>query len=349
MLREILTEREMRALPKVEFHRHLDGSVRFDTILDIAKSHNIDLGTRDPAELKRKTRITTPMESLDAVLTTFWTTQKVLASYESIRRITFENVEDGFYDGVVLLELRFAPVFIAHNKEIGYDEILEGVIDGVSLGMERYPVQVGIILIVPRSFDPGLSRDALDTALRYKNGIHRNGDRLCGFDLADAEDRTDPAAFTGLVEHARKNGLGITVHTGENTSADHVRRALAAYKPDRIGHGIRIRDDDDLVHKVIEEDIHLEISPYSNYLTRSVPSLEEHPLPYLYRKGVQVSINSDDPCLMDIDLVHEYQVCQQVFDLRREDFLRINRDSVSFSFLPEDIQDSIMKHHFSRE
>ena len=289
------------------------------------------------------------MKDLDTVLDVFWTTQKVLASYESIRRITFENVEDGYYDGVKLLELRFAPVFIAHNKEIEYDEILEGVIDGVSLGMERYSVQVGIILIVPRAFDPGLSSDVLDTALRYKNSSHKNSDRLCGFDLADAEDRTDPASFTGLVEHARKNGLGITVHTGENTSADHTRAALSAYRPDRIGHGIRIREDDDLLATVIEEKIHLEICPYSNYLTRSVLSLEGHPLPYLYRKGVPISINSDDPHLMDIDLVHEYQVCQQVFNLTGEDFFRINRDSVSFSFLPEDIRTYILKHHFPRE
>jgi len=335
---------QLRKLPKVELHRHLDGSVRFETILDLSRLHAIDLGTENREELLKKTKLTSPMRNLEAVLDSFWTTQKVLASYEAIKRVTFENIEDAFRDGVRLLELRFAPVFISEGKDLENDEILEGVLDGMSEGMDRYPVQVGLIFIVPRTLDLEKNRAAFKEMLSYRKSGHRNSHRLCGFDLADSEDAFEAERFTQFVEQARQEGLGITIHTGENTSPKHVWKSLEVYQPDRIGHGIKAWEDPKLVDQLVEKGIHLELCPTSNYITRSVKTLEEHPLPGFHAKGMPLSINADDPHLFDIDLVHEYEICARVFGLGEKEFLDINREALPYSFLEEDIVAFVGKH-----
>ena len=327
----------LRRLPKVEFHRHLDGSVRFDTILDLARLHNIDLGTNSREVLLSRTKLTSPMKNLEAVLDSFWTTQKVLASYEAIRRVTFENVEDASRDGVRLLELRFAPVFISEGKELENDEILEGVLDGINEGMNRYPVQVGLIFIVPRTLNLEKNRAAFREMLTYKNGSHKNSDRLCGFDLADSEEVYEAEQFSDFVKQAREEGLGVTIHTGENTSPAHVWKSLEVFKPDRIGHGIKAWEDPALVEQLAEKKIHLELCPTSNYITRSVNTMGEHPLPHFLSKKVPISINADDPHLFDIDLVHEYEICSQMFGLTEKDFLDITVAALPYSFLEKDV------------
>ena len=333
-----LGERALRALPKVELHRHLDGSIRLETIRGIARHHGLDLGSGSREELAGRAQILAPLRDLAAVLDSFRILQRVLCSYEAIRRVAFENVEDAWRDGVRLVELRFAPCFIAQEKEIANDEIIEGVIDGVTRGMEAYPIQVGLVGIGARAFGPEPNRRALRELLRYRRGIHRNGDRICGFDLADAEDTSDPQAFVPLVEEARSAGLGITVHTGENTSADHLKRAISLYGPDRIGHGIKAWGDEEAMGALRDRGILLEICPTSNWLTSSVPSVAAHPIRRLRDAGVRICINSDDPHLMAIDLVHEYQVCARHHGFDHAEFQAANRAALESSFVDPDVR-----------
>ncbi|MCP5049465.1 MAG: adenosine deaminase [bacterium] len=338
---------ELRKLPKVELHRHLEGSVRFDTIRELARRHQLDLGVESDDELGRKTQITTPMNSLEEVLDVFRTTQKVLCSYEALKRVTFENVEDAFNDGVKLLELRFAPVFIAHRKEIAFDEIMEGILDGMSIGMEKYPIQVGLIHILPRGLDMDKHPSSTKEFLRYRKSRHQNAYRLCGFDLADSETETPPSEYIPFINMAREAGAGITIHSGENTNALSVRETIHSYEPSRIGHGIKSNEDPDVVELLKEKDIHLEVCPTSNWLTRSVESIETHPLPQLYRAGVSLSINSDDPHLMAIDLVNEYQIAHRVFGLTGDELYGINKQALHRSFLDPEAKKKIAGAYFN--
>ena len=135
-------------LPKVQTHVHLDGSVRLGTIWEISQKDGIDLGVQSIQELESKCVISQPMNSLQEVLDVFWLQQKVLNSYENIRRVTFENIEDAYNDGVKLIELRFGPTFIAVGKpELSNHEIIRSVLDGIQFGMEKYPIEVGLIAI----------------------------------------------------------------------------------------------------------------------------------------------------------------------------------------------------------
>lgn len=329
-------------LPKVELHRHLDGSVRFSTILDLAKIHKIDLGTKSEKELYKKVTVTKPMTSLEAVLDSFWTTQKVLCSYEAIKRVTFENVEDCFREGSKLVELRFAPVFIQKNKSIAFDEIIEGVIDGVTQGMAKYPIQIGLIHIMPRSLDLQKNLSATDDILRYSKSHHKNADRLVGIDLADLETEESFKDYKESVLKAQKAGLGVTVHSGEDSSAEHVRRSLEVFNAQRIGHGIQIAKDESVMKLVKERDVVLEVCPTSNWLTNIVPSVEEHPLKFLFDQGVKVTLNSDDPHLMGIDLPHEYEVARRL-GFKDAEIMKMNRWALEKSFLPQEIKTDLKK------
>jgi adenosine deaminase len=337
---------DLRALPKVELHRHLDGSLRLGTILELAEERGMDIGARSESELARKATITRPLKDLETVLRCFDTLQKVLYSFQALSRVTFENIEDAWRDGVKLLELRFAPAFISQGKNISNDDIIGGVLDGLSRGIVKYPIEVGLIGILPRSLPIEWNIQATHDLIKWRLGGSPHSWRICGFDLADGEEGVESEPFVPLVNKAREAGMGITIHSGENTAAFHIRRTLDLYKPARIGHGIKAWGDEALIRRLKKEDVLLELCPTSNWLTSSVASLESHPLPHLYRAGVPVSINSDDPNLMEIDLVNEYEVCRRHFGFTESDFRAINENTLAHSFLPEEVKRGVRNTHF---
>jgi adenosine deaminase len=328
----------LRKLPKVELHRHLDGSVRIETLWEIAQERGLNVGARSLEELRDRAVIRAPHSSLSSVLACFAAQQAVLCSFDAISRVTFENVEDAWRDGVTLVELRFAPSFIAEGKSISHDTIIAAVLDGMRRGMAAYPIEVGLIGILPRSHSLERNEQATSDLVRWRTSGEPGAERICGFDLADREADFPPEAFVPMVERARDAGMGITIHSGEDTDAAHVARTLELFHPSRIGHGIRCDGDRDLMRRLIDQDVLLEVSPTSNWLTHAVPSLSVHPLPELYRAGVPVSLNSDDPNIFGIDLVHEYEVCAREFGFGEIEFAEMNRAALRHSFLPEAIK-----------
>lgn len=328
---------DWRKLPKVELHRHLDASIRPQTIFDLARHHNIDIKATSAAEVDHKLTIRRPMKNLDDVLNAFWTTQKVLVSYEGIKRVAFENVEDCFREGIKLAELRFAPVYIAKDKILGFDEIIEAVIDGITEGMIKYDIQVGLIHIMPRSLDLAQNIQSTEDILRYRKSSHKNADRLFGIDLADLETPESFVDYAPSVTKAKKAGMGVTIHSGEDSSADHVRKTIEIFGAQRIGHGIQIAKSPEVMKLVKDRNVALEVCPTSNWLTQCVKTIEEHPLKFLYDQGVKVTLNSDDPHIMGIDLVHEYEVATQL-GLKADDLKKMNQWALEESFVDDDIK-----------
>jgi adenosine deaminase len=345
MLSAMLADRAhpgtLRELPKVELHRHLDGSVRISTIWEIAQQNGIDLGVRTFEELESRAVLRTPRPSLQSVLDCFSTQQAALCSFEAISRVTRENIEDAWNDGVRLLELRFAPAFIARGKKISGDEIIAGVLDGTRKGMAAWPVEVGLIGILPRRYPAESHDQATRDLVRWRNSGEPEAWRICGFDLADEEQGFDPRTLSAFVEMARDDGMGITVHSGENTDAAHVAATLDVYRPSRIGHGIRSVEDPALMRRLADEDVILEVNPTSNWITSAVPSLAAHPLGTLLRAGVPVCVNSDDPNLFGIDLVNEYEVCVNELGLTEHDLREMNRAALRHSFLPREVTEPL--------
>ena len=328
---------DWRKLPKVELHRHLDASIRIGTVHELARKHSIDVNAATLAELDHKITIRKPMKNLEDVLHSFLTTQKVLVSYEGIKRVAFENVEDCFLDGIKLVELRFAPVYIAKDKKLGFDEIIEGVIDGITEGMIKYDIQVGLLHIMPRSLDLKQNIQSTEDILRYRKSSHKNADRLFGIDLADLETPESFVDYAPSIAKAKKDGMGVTIHSGEDSTADHVKKTIEIFGAERIGHGIQIAKSPEVMKLVKDRNVALEVCPTSNWLTQCVKTIEEHPLKFLYDQGVKVTLNSDDPQIMGIDLVHEYEVAERL-GMKKEQLIQMNKWALEKSFFPEDIK-----------
>ena len=276
------------------------------------------------------------------MLDCFATQQAALCSFEAISRVTAENIEDAWRDGVRLLELRFAPAFIAQGKRLTNDDIIAAVLDGMLKGMAAWPIEVGLIGILPRAYPVDVNAAATRDLIRWRRSGAPGAERICGFDLADREGGLRPRPLAPLVDEAREAGLGITIHTGENTDAAHVARALDVYRPSRIGHGIRSIEDPELMRRLADKDVLLEVSPTSNWITSAVPSLAAHPLPALYRAGVPVCVNSDDPNLFGIDLVNEYEVCVRELGLGEKELREMNRCALRHSFLSREITEPLL-------
>ena len=209
--------------------------------------------------------------------------------------------------------------------------------------MKAFPIQVGLIHILPRGLDYEQNKLSTKECLRYAHAKHAGADRLVGFDLADPETEESFEQYGPMVEQARKSGLGITIHSGEDTTPAHMWKTLNVYQPNRIGHGIQAINDEDLIKELKQREITLEVCPTSNWLTGQVATTAAHPFPKLWKKGVKLSLNSDDPHIMGINLVREYVIATDEWLLTPGDLLGINRDACRASFLPEDIRRYVMK------
>ena len=327
---------DCRAFPKVELHRHLEGSLRLGTILDLAKVHGRTLPGATAEELACFAQVLEPMDSLQAVLDAFDIFQHTFLSLEAVERIAFEAVEDAARDNIRLLELRFSPDFMARPVGLDWDLLMEALLRGTKRGEAKTGTLVGLIAIVSRSY--GL-QSARETAA-FASNWHRE---LVGFDLADAEEAIEARALADAIAPIHRIGLPLTVHSGENTPASHIRESVEVLGARRIGHGVSLIDDDGLIDDFIERGIHIEACPTSNLRTRAVPSLGAHPALELLGRGVSVSLNSDDPGLFGITLSHELDVAQDALGFGDDAIRRANLHALEASFVGRDRKEALLQ------
>jgi len=340
----------LRNTPKIELHRHLEGGIRPATAWEIAKESSIHLGYASYEEFLAHAVIPAPRGGLQAVFDAQALSRVVLSSAAAIERIVFENAEDAWNDGTRLLELRFSPAVLSAISGLGFEEVIGIALAGITRAMSTFPMEIGLILSLKRKAPQKDNENVVAALLNLKKGTApggASGERLVGVDISDDEWAAEPEIFAYLIDKVRDAGCGVTVHTGLTTDADHVRRTLEVLKPDRIGHGIRALDDPALMDEIREKAILLEISPTSNWITDSVKSLKDHPLPQFARAGLRVCVNTDDPGLFGIDLVHEYELCEKLFGFDSNDFLAMNRNALAASFLPKESREKIERRYFS--
>ena len=186
-----------------------------------------------------------------------------MAGYQDITRVSFENVEDLYNENVKLAELRFSPTFINYGKSLDFENIILAVVKGIEEGIKKYNIEVGLICTLTREFDFEMNQQAVEDFIKVKNS-HPLGNRLVGIDLAGQEKSMPPESFLKIMKFCRSNGLEVTIHSGEDTTSDHVKDTISKLAPKRIGHGIRIIDDENLVSDIIKNNIFLEVCPISN-------------------------------------------------------------------------------------
>lgn len=326
-----LYSQQIRQLPKVELHRHLDCSLRWSTLLEIAPQVGIEV-PKNPAEQAEHFLITAPMRDLQSVLNKFLRTQKVLGSEEVLTRLAYEACEDAFNDGIRLLELRYAPTFINEGQSsLSFEKIHKALHRGLEMARKKWNIAVGLICIIQRIKSFEIASQVTDFAIDHK-------DSFIGIDLADNEEGFDPKKFAPLFQKARKAGLHITIHSGEVPNAlspQWVRDSIEVLGAERIGHGIQIINNPEVLKFVRDRSIPLEVCPISNWLTQANANHEDHPIRKLIDAGIKVTINSDDPGIFATTLSDDYEVLHRVHGFTAEDFTRANQIAYHASFLSE--------------
>ncbi|MCB0347642.1 MAG: adenosine deaminase [Bdellovibrionales bacterium] len=329
----------LKSIPKVELHRHLEGSIRLSTLTELY--HTVHKTKLSLLDAERKFQVKTPMKNLKEVIDKFMATQALLSSYEIIERITFEACEDAFNEGIYLLELRYAPSFINIGRDLNFDKIHEAVIAGAKRAESQFKMAVGFIGIMVRSQPVKEAERACDFFIDHK-------DTFCGVDLADQELGFDCKTFSNVFLKAKKAGLRITCHSGEEDVAEapqFVRDSIDYCYAERIGHGLQIYKDPKTIEYVKQKGIYLELCPTSNVLTNSCKDIASHPFAFLTKEGVLTTLNSDDPGVFGIDLTHEWHALLNTNSINLNDLKLATHRAFTASFLPE-VKKATVKQHY---
>ena len=331
---------DLRALSKVDLHRHLEGAIRLQTVFELSREAGVQLPADTVEDLARYALVRTPVESLEEALGAFAITQHAVRTYDAVRRITVEAIEDLAAEHVRLAELRFSPHFLCEPGGLHWDGAMEAIVEGREQALaDGHDVAVGFIAIFSRDYGMESAERTVAFALRHR-------ERLVGFDIAGPELGFPPAMYAGVLEPLRDSALGLTVHYGESGPPEYPREAVHVLHPARLGHGLSVAADPEVVRLVAEAGVTLEMCPTSNWLTRGVPAVADHPARRLLREGVAVTLNTDDPGLMGIDLTHELQAARGEIGFTDEDLAAVTRNALEASFLPQDVKGALRARHF---
>ncbi len=313
--------------PLVELHRHLDGNVRIETVLDLARRHGLELPAWTVEGLRPHVQITEREPSLMAFIAKFTLLKRVMADYAAVRRIVRENLEDAAREGIDYIELRFSPYFMGEEHGLDTYGVVEAACDALEEARGTIPVKAKLIGIISRHYGPEIGRVELAAIL---GGRDRG---VVALDLAGDEANFPGELFVRHFREAREAGLRVTVHAGEAAGAASVRQAVTELGAERIGHGVRAVEDPAVLELLAERRVALEVCPTSNLQTSTVANYRAHPLPALLRRGLAVTLNTDDPGISGIDLAHEYRVAEVELGLSAAELRRLQENAVAAAFL----------------
>jgi adenosine deaminase len=315
-------------LPRVELHRHLEGSIRLKTVIEIAKQKGISLQTYQLPKLEKLTWITKPTPDILDILPSFSIFTRILTDYDVCQRVTWEALEDAAAEGINYMELRFSPLFMAEPHNLDPMSVTAAVCEAWQDTQHRLPMRSKLIVILSRTYGPEACQIELDTALAYcQKGI-------VGVDLAGDEARFPAELFIDHFRQARAAGLNITAHAGEFSGAESVRTAILKLGAERIGHAVHAIDDPATMELLAERGVAIECCPTSNYYTCSVSSLKAHPLPKFLQNGIRATINADDPSIFgNITLEHEYQLALSEMGLTPDELRQVQHNGIEAAFI----------------
>jgi len=315
-----------RSLPKVDLHRHLEGTLRIDTMLEVARAHNISI----PASLGELVQVQDgdPL-TFQNFLAKFNTLRLFYRSPDVIHRITREAVEDAALDNVRYLELRFTPVALSRAERFPLHDVMMWVAASAREAAKKHGIQVGLIASVNRHESPELAEQVAWLAAEHIQ------DGILGMDLAGNEVEFSAQPFLGIFKEARQAGLRVTIHAGEWAGARNVREAIEDFNAERIGHGVRVMEDDYTVALARERGTAFEVCVTSNYQTGVLPPEKKHPLQSMLDAGLNVTIDTDDPSVSRITLSHEYRLAREQLGISKQALENCILAAAQASFLSE--------------
>ena len=314
-------------LPKTDLHVHLDGSMRLETILELAAESGVKLPADTPEGLKRALHLGENTGSLVEYLKAFDTTLKVMQDKRSLHRAAYELAEDAAKENVRYMEVRYSPML--HTREgLRLTTVVEAVIAGLRDARSDFGIHANVIICGIRNISPQSSLEMAQLAVAYKNR------GVIAFDLAGAEYDYPAKHHAEAFQLVRDNNLAVTIHAGEAYGPESIHQALHVCGAHRIGHGVRLREDGDLLHYINDHRIALETCPSSNVQTGAVRDLASHPIKLYQDLGLRVTINTDNRLVTDTTVSKELWLAHTQTQLSLEDLKKIVTNGFKAAFLP---------------
>jgi adenosine deaminase len=318
----------LRSMPKIDLHRHLEGSLRLDTLTCIALEHGVDLPSYDLEKLRPYVQVTEDYQpDFHRFLEKFRLLRRFYKTEQAIERIAYEAAADAAADNLKYLELRFNPVALAREKGFRYSDVMDWVWAAVSRAQAEHDIIVRLIVSLVRQ-ETETAEEVVEAAIQHQ------GLGVVALDLSGDEVNYPLEPFVPLFVRAREAGLGVTIHAGEAGGPEKVREVIELVGPSRIGHGVRSIANSDVVRLVRDRNVTLEMCPTSNYQTGVMRLMSHHPLPDFYRLGIKVTINTDDPSISDTTLSDEYFLAVAGMGLDFSDLKTMIITAAEAAFLP---------------
>ncbi len=325
-----------RQLPKADLHVHLDGSLRLDTIIDLARVHHAELPSSDPAELRQAMNLGQNCGSLVEYLKAFDITLRVLQHEEALFRSAYELAEDAARENVRYMEVRYSPML--HTRlGLKLTSVVEAVLAGLRAAHDALGVESAVILCGIRNISPESSLEMAELAVAYK------GRGLVGFDLAGAEYDHPAKHHRKAFQLVRDNNINCTIHAGEAYGPESIAQALHVCGAHRIGHGCRLRENGDLLHYINDHRIPLECCPSSNVQTGAVRDLASHPLKFYFDLGLRVTINTDNRLVTDTTASQELLHCHTQMGMSLRDIKTMIVAGFKSAFLPFHVKQAYLR------
>jgi adenosine deaminase len=293
-----LTIEAIRKLPKTDLHVHLDGSLRLETILDLARQEGIQLPADTPQGLAEAMHVGQNTGTLIEYLKAFDITLKVLQTASGLERTAYELAADAAAEGVRYMEVRYSPM-LHTDHGLSLTTVVEAVLDGLRRAQDEFHIKSNVIICGIRNISPERSLEMAELAVAYKNR------GVVGFDLAGAEYDHPAKHHREAFQLIRNNNINCTIHAGEAYGPESIKQAIHVCGAHRIGHGCRLREDGDLLHYITDHRVPLECCPSSNIQTGAVRDMANHPLKFYYDLGVRVTVNTDNRLITDTTVSKE--------------------------------------------
>jgi len=335
-----ISEALLQSLPKVLLHDHLDGGVRPQTVIELARDQKYrKLPTADAGELSEWFQRGAKRGSLPLYLQGFAHTCGVMQTEEALERVSYEMMEDMYRDGVVYVETRFSPVFHT-ERGLHWDDVVNAVLRGLERGKKDFGIDFGLIICAMRNMQ--LSQEMAELAVDFRER------GVVGFDLAGEEGGFPPKKHVDAFHYIQRQNFNITIHAGEAFGKESIWQAIQWCGAHRIGHATRLIEDIGLdkhdptkivkmgylAQYVLDKRIPLEMCLTSNVDTGAVRSFEEHPFGIYYRYKFRVTLNTDDRLMSNTTMTKELKIAHQVFRLGLDELEKITINAMKSAFIP---------------
>ena len=332
--KEIFLNDIYQAYPKVDLHRHLEGSLRLSTLKELARNGEVTIPAGADLAGLVQVQKTNPL-TFQNFLSKFQTLRLFYHSEETIYRLAYEAVADAAADRVRYLELMFTPVALSRVRGFALADVVAWVIRAVHQAESDLDIRARLIVSVNRHESPKLAEDTLDVALKYRS------EGIVGFNLAGNEAEFSAEPFKDIFKQAHQSGLAVTIHAGEWAGAQNIRQAIEVFQASRIGHGVRVLEDPEVVALARERRTPFEVCLTSNFQSGVTPVLKNHPARGMLNAGLNVLLNTDDPGVSAITLSDEYRLACRSLKFSPGELKNCILAAAKASFLPKTEQEEL--------